>query len=318
MAMTTHQDDLELSLLRTFLAVVRFGSMGRAAIAVYRTQPAVSQQMVKLEKIIGHKVFARTRGGVKLTRHGEMLLPYANRALEINDDALARLREQSPTGSVRLGISEDTALAGLTAALKRFQSLHPDVSLEIAVARPAKLDLLLAEKEIDFAICDPSSATTAPVMEWNVSPGWFASAELTVDPLRALPLVLWHSSDSWQNSVLDSLRRSGWEWRVVFESASLDATLAAVESGLGVAAFLRETVRNVGIAEVKNVRLPALPQVRLGLFRSPAAASRAQLLMEAALATALMATTTDAATLLNYPKAPLPVEDVHSRMHDHS
>ena len=138
MTMTTHQDDLELSLLRTFLAVVRYGSMGRAAIAVCRTQPAVSQQMVRLEKIIGHKVFSRTRGGVKLTRHGEMLLPYANRALEINDDALARLREQSPSGPVRLGISEDTALAGLTAALKRFQSSHPDVSLEIVVARPAK------------------------------------------------------------------------------------------------------------------------------------------------------------------------------------
>ena len=104
---------------------------------------------------------------------------------------------------------------------------------------------------------------------------------------------------------------------MVFESASLDASLAAVESGLGVAAFLRETVRNAGIAEVKKFRLPALPQVRLGLFRSPAAASRGQSLVEAALATALMATTSDAATLLNYPRAPLPIDGVHSRMHDH-
>jgi DNA-binding transcriptional LysR family regulator len=203
----------------------------------------------------------------------------------------------------------------LTVALKRFQSSHPEVSLEIVVAGPTKIDQLLANQEIDFAICDPSSATAALVMEWSASPAWFASAELTIDPLRSLPLVLWHSSSSWQNSVLDSLRDSGWEWRVVFESASLDATLAAVESGLGVAAFLRETVRNAGIAEVKNVRLPALPQVRLGLFRSPAAASRAQSLMEAALATALMATVGGGAAL---PKYPLPVEDVHSRVHDHS
>jgi DNA-binding transcriptional LysR family regulator len=98
MVMTTYQNDLEFSLLRTFLAIVRYGTMRRAATAVCRTQPAVSQQMFRLEKIIGQKVFSRTRGGVKLTHHGEMLVPYANHALELNDEALARLREESASG----------------------------------------------------------------------------------------------------------------------------------------------------------------------------------------------------------------------------
>jgi DNA-binding transcriptional LysR family regulator len=42
---------------------------------------------------------------------------------------LARLREESASGSVRLGVSEDMALSGLTATLKRFQSSHPEVLL---------------------------------------------------------------------------------------------------------------------------------------------------------------------------------------------
>jgi DNA-binding transcriptional LysR family regulator len=304
MAITTYQDDLEFSLLRTFLAVIRYGSMGRAATAICRTQPAVSQQMLRLEKIIGQKVFSRTRGGVKLTRHGEMLVPYANRALELNEEARARLREESASGPVRLGVSEDTALAGLTPALKRFQSSHPEVLLEIFVAGPAKLDLLLAKGELDFVICDPSSVAAAPVMEWQACPVWFASTELPIDPFRPLPLVVWQSSGSWHDGILDCLHRYGWEWRVVFESASLDATLAAVESGLGVAALLRETVRNPGIAEVKNVRLPVLPKVRFGLFRGSAASSRAQALMEAALATSLKATTANGVAV----PGPLPVE----------
>ena len=74
MTMTTDREDLELSLLRTFLAVVRHGSMGRTAAAVAKTQPAVSQQMLRLEKIIGRKLFYRSRGGVKLTSHGELLV----------------------------------------------------------------------------------------------------------------------------------------------------------------------------------------------------------------------------------------------------
>lgn len=317
MAMTTHQNDLEFSLLRTFLAVIRYGSMGRAATAVCRTQPAVSQQMSRLEKIIGKKVFSRTRGGVKLTRHGEMLLPYANRALELNEEALARLREESASGQVRLGVSEDTALAGLTPALKRFQSSHPEVLLEVLVAGPAKLDLLLTEGELDFVVGHPCSVAATPVLEWQTRPAWFASTELSIDPFHTLPLVLWQSSGSWTDGILDSLRRSGWGWRVVFESASLDAALAAVESRLGVAALLRETVRNTGIGEVKRVRLPVLPEVRLAMFRS-SVTSRAQTLMEAALATSLKATTANGAALDAYPKATLPVDTNRPQLHDHA
>jgi DNA-binding transcriptional LysR family regulator len=106
MVMTTYQNDLEFSLLRTFLAIVRYGTMGRAATAVRRTQPAVSQQMFRLETIIGRKVFSRTKGGVKLTHHGEMLVSYANRALELNDQALARLREKPASGPLHLVRSE--------------------------------------------------------------------------------------------------------------------------------------------------------------------------------------------------------------------
>lgn len=317
MAMTTYQNDLEFGLLRTFLAVIRCGSMGRAAKTVCRTQPAVSQQMLRLEKIVGKKVFSRTRGGVKLTRHGEMLVPYANRALELNEEALARVRDESASGLVRLGVSEDTALAGLTSTLKRFQSSHPDVALEIFVAGPAKLDMLLAKGELDFVIANPSSVAATPVMEWQARPAWFASTELSIDPFGTLPLVLWQSSGSWHDWILDSLSRSGWEWRVVFESASLDAALAAVESGLGVAALLRETVRNAGVGEVKKVRLPVLPEVQFAMFRGKSRSTRAQALMEAALAASLKATTANAGVLHDYPRVPLPVKDGRSQLHDH-
>src|SRR5258708_10095214 len=127
MSITTDRRDLELSLLRTFLAVVRIGSMGRTAVAVAKTQPAVSQQMQRLEQIVGRKLFYRSRGGVSLTSHGELLVAYATRAIDLNDQVLARLREESTSGPVCLGVSEETALAGLTLALKQFQKSHPEV-----------------------------------------------------------------------------------------------------------------------------------------------------------------------------------------------
>ena len=249
--------------------------------------------MSRLEKIIGQKVFSRTRGGVKLTRHGEMLVPYANRALELNEEALARLREESASGQVRLGVSEDTALAGLTPALKLFRSLHPDIALEILVTEPAKLDLLLASGELDFAIGNREFNHGNPVMQWRTRPAWFASTELSID---AFPdpsaRTMAKFQVPWHHGILDALRRTGWEWRVVFESASLDASPGSgrIRPGRGGAAS-RNGSKQQALAEIKQMRLPILPEVQFGLFRSNAAPSRAQARMESGLAASLQATT---------------------------
>jgi DNA-binding transcriptional LysR family regulator len=265
--------------------------MGRTAAAAAKTQPAVSQQMLRLEKIIGRKLFYRTRGGVKLTSHGELLVTYANRAVDLNDEALARLGEEAAAGPVRLGVSEQTALAGLTPALKRFQTTHPGVELKLMVATPGKLEFLLMQGELDFVISDPVRVAGLPVIEWRSRLAWLASTDFSIEPLKSLPLVLCQSTNWWHDKILSSLRRAGWEWRVVFESASLDATMAALDSGLGVSALLPETVRNPGICEVKTAGLPVLPEARLGLFRSPTATNRARVMMEVALAASIQAAT---------------------------
>jgi DNA-binding transcriptional LysR family regulator len=285
--MKTNREDLELSLLRTFLAVVRHGSMGRTAAAVAKTQPAVSQQMLRLEKIVGRKLFYRSRQGVTLTSHGELLAAYANRAIDLNGEVLGRLREESAAGPLRLGVSEETALAGLTLGLKQFQRNHPDIELKLIVAAPGKLESLLAQGELDLAIGDPGRIGEQPVIQWRSRLVWLASEHLLIDPFKVLPLVMCESTNWWHEAILSSLRGSGWEWRVVFESVSLDATLAALDAGMGVAALLPETVRNSRITEVKYAKLPELPEARFGMFRSRSAPTRARALMEAALANSL-------------------------------
>jgi len=286
-SLTSDRQDLEISLLRTFLAVVQHGSMGRTAAAGTRTQPAVSQRILRLEKIIGRKLFYRSRNGVKLTSHGELLVQYARRAIDLNEEALARLRGGSASGPLRLGVSEQTALAALAPALKRFQKAQPDVELNLMVAAPAKLEFLLTQGELDFVITDPTQIEDRPIVEWRSRLTWFARRDFSIDPLKPLPLVLCASTNWWRDKILSSLRRSGWEWRVVFESASWDATLAALDSGMGVSALLPEAVRSTGIIEVDYARLPLLPEVRFGMFRSPSVATKATALIETALASSL-------------------------------
>src|SRR5271157_2331263 len=105
--------DLELGLLRTFLVAVDCGSLRKTAAAIDKTQPAVSHQMLRLEKIVGHKLFARGRNGITLTHHGELLMAYASRAVDLNDEILVRLRGERPGGRVAIGMSNGVAMAGL-------------------------------------------------------------------------------------------------------------------------------------------------------------------------------------------------------------
>jgi DNA-binding transcriptional LysR family regulator len=276
--------DLELGLLRTFLAVVHHGSLGRTAAAVEMTQPAISQQMMRLERIVGRKLFARGRNGVRLTRHGELLVEYANRAVELNQETLSRLRAESVSGHVALGMSADVALAGLSPALKRFQSIHPDLGLRIVVTTPARLDALLKGGQLDLVIANLSAMKATPSARWLVPLEWAARKDLNVEKSRPIPLVLFENPCSWQEEMLASLRKAGWEWRVTFESASFDAILTAAQSGLGVAALPDEAIRTFKVGRLPAEGLPPAPKVEFGMFPATALASGRRSMLEVAIA----------------------------------
>jgi len=275
-----------LGLLRTFLAVVHHGSLGRTAVAAAMTQPAISQQMLRLEKIVGQRLFARNRDGVKLTPHGELLIAYANRAVDLNEEALLRLRGDCVNRSVSLGMTADVALMGFIPALKHFQSAHPEVEAKVIITSAARLDTLLQEGELDLAIGDPASISGTPVMECAVPLAWVANRDVVVDRSRILPLLLLEGRCAWRDEVFAALRKAGWDWRVVLESSSLDAIQAAVESGLGVSALLLKAVHNSEIRLLEHAALPSPPSLQFGVFRASAVPNRARAAMEAALAAA--------------------------------
>src|SRR6185436_10566300 len=82
--------DLETALLRSFVTAVRAGSISRAATALGQTQPALSQQIRKLESVIGRPLLNRSQAGVSPTRAGEELLPYAERIISLSTQALVQ------------------------------------------------------------------------------------------------------------------------------------------------------------------------------------------------------------------------------------
>jgi DNA-binding transcriptional LysR family regulator len=117
--------DLEIDLLRAFVAVAETGGFTAASDIVGRSQSAVSQKIIRLEELLGHRLFERTSRSLRLTRDGEQLLMTARRMLELNDIAVRSMLEPAAVGALRLGISEDFVPRQLPGLLARFRRLRP-------------------------------------------------------------------------------------------------------------------------------------------------------------------------------------------------
>ena len=84
------ESEFDLSLLRTFVAIVETGGLTTAGRVVGRTQPAVSHQAKRLECAVGRPIFGSDKRHLTLTREGEILLGYARNMLKLNDELRAR------------------------------------------------------------------------------------------------------------------------------------------------------------------------------------------------------------------------------------
>ncbi|GAA1897193.1 LysR family transcriptional regulator [Asanoa iriomotensis] len=255
--------DLETVLLRAFLTAARAGSIGRAAVALGHSQPAVSQQLRKLERAVGQELLQRSTAGVVLTKAGETLLPYAERILTLAAQAL-RAPGEPLTGHCGIGLTEDLAAAGLPQALADFARMHPGATLEIVTGPGPAVREAFDSGRVQLALTDPADLAEPP--RWTVRRPltWVAhkSVDLTADPL---PLVLFSEPGGWRAPLLAALDAADRPWRVAFESTSLAGVQAAVRAGLGVAALLPANVEPGTAVD----GLPALPGVEIGIVRRP-------------------------------------------------
>jgi len=272
--------DLDISLLRMFAAVVAYRSMGKAAAAVDVTQPAVSQQMLRLERVVGQKLFTRGRNGIVLTVYGELLVKHANRMLDLNDEILLSFRKNRPENPVALGMTNGIAMAALAPSLRRFQNLQPHSELRVLTGPPHKLEALLMRGELHLGVAELTLMHKDPVARLHLQLEWAAPKNFQIDQFRTVPLVLFEEECPWQKGLLDSLRETGCGWRVAFESASLDAILAATQSGLGIAVLPKEFVRNSRLAPFSHPALPVAPKVEFGLFGASVLPNAARTLLE--------------------------------------
>src|SRR6266700_6727020 len=145
---------MEFSQLEFFVTVVEEGSFSKAAERVYRTQPAVSIAIRRLEEEIGAPVFERSQKAPALTELGELVYDYAKRILSLRDqtlDAVAELRSLQ-RGRVRIGANESTSLYLLPQLILEYREQHPNVKVEIYRHVSERLPREVLGRNVVFAL----------------------------------------------------------------------------------------------------------------------------------------------------------------------
>lgn len=262
--------NLDLDLLRTFVAVADLNTFAAAAAAVCRTQSAVSQQMQRLEQLVGKELFARHGRNKLLTEHGIQLLGYARKILRFNDEACMSLMFSNLQGVLTLGASDESADTILPFLLNRISSVYPKLALDVSVKRNAFMVEMLTENEVDLVVTthrpgqfDSLTLRTSPTH-------WYCAAEYVLQKGEPIPLVLLDDPSPFRDMVLAALNEASIPWRLAYVASTLPAVRAAVKAGLGVTArpveMMSPDLRVLGQSE----GLPSLPDTEYLLCHNAA------------------------------------------------
>jgi len=271
---------VQFSQLAYFVAVSETRHFTRAARQLHVAQPSLSQQIRALERELGAALFTRTRGNIALTEAGEVLLPVARRMLADADRAQVEVREllSLRRGRLRLGATPSLLTGLLPDLVARFAGDHPGVRLTVSEGGSRALVEELAAGGVDLALVilplahpDPTLVTTPlrdeELVLASAGPPPSGDGPVALADLAGVPLVVPHPGYDLHALTVQACRAAGFEPVFAVEGGELDAVMALVGAGVGVAVLPAAAVRRAG--------LRATPIAPPGLHRTIGLAYRA-------------------------------------------
>jgi DNA-binding transcriptional LysR family regulator len=261
---------MELAQLEAFMAVIREGSFSAAAKALYRTQPAISQTIKKLEDEVGRPLFDRASRRGLLTDAGRVLAVHAERLLNFRKQALTALDDvrQLRSGRLTLAANELTCLY-LLPLLHEFRRLYPSVHVTVQRAFASRIPGQVLDYGADLGIVtfrpDLELLTSIVVyrdeLAFVVPPGhiYARRPQVSIEELAGESFVAHHVASPYRQRVIETFQNKRVQLQMPVELPTIDAIKKFVAMGNGVAllpaiAVEGEIVRK----ELVRVRVPEL------------------------------------------------------------
>ena len=197
------------------------------------------------------------------------MLGYARRMLDLHAEAQTALHGEAVSGLVRLGVPDDYARKYLTPVLRRFAPRHGGVEIQLDCEQSTSLIPRVARGELDLALVSRDHARRGTLL-FHEPMVWVGSEQFDVWSRDPLPIAVYEEASLGRRSAIHSLATQGRAYKVVYNSSSLAGQIAAVESGLAIAALTQcsapEHLQVLGRAQ----GLGPLEPMQVAIYRSPA------------------------------------------------
>ncbi|SDW66404.1 transcriptional regulator, LysR family [Ruegeria halocynthiae] len=257
--------NLDITTLRSFVAVADHGGVTRAAGFLHLTQSAVSMQLKRLEELLGLELLDRSGRTIALTASGEQLLAFARRMIALNDEVIGRLTDQAFEGEVVLGVPHDVVHPFIPRVLKRFNASFPRVSVNLVTSNTRHLKEEFVRGGFDLVLTTESGAGEGAETLHQMPLRWVGA--LNGSAWRQKPLRLGFCRNCiFRPVAITALDDAGIEWDMSVDSDSDRTVEATVSADLAVGVLLEGTQPSHQELIDHSGVLPELPVQFINLY----------------------------------------------------
>lgn len=238
---------MDLRQLRYFTQIVESGSLSKASRQLFIAQPALSQQLSKLEDEVGKPLFNRSSKGVTPTENGLALYHHARFMLRQLDQALSIARRESGAvhGMVSVGLPATTVSALGLPLVRRVRERYPSILLNVVEGMSGHLGQMMRLGQLDLAVLFASDVAQDVSVDALLEEELFAMlpkhstlvpprrTSVTLAEAAALPLILPTGEHGLRRRIAAEFEQRNLSPRIVAEIDSLSLLMTCVYDGIG-------------------------------------------------------------------------------------
>lgn len=261
--------NLDITTLRSFVAVADSGGVTRAAGFLHLTQSAVSMQLKRLEEMLGLELLDRSGRTIALTASGDQMLTYARRMVALNDELITRLTDQAFEGEITLGVPQDIVYPAIPRVLQQFNAAYPRVKVQLISSYTKRLKEQFSKGEADLILTTEANAATEAETLARRPLCWIGAPGGSIWRQRPLRLAFCRYC-TFRPRVSEALDGAGIEWEMAVETESDRTIEATVSADLAVTCGIDGTEPPYLSPIDHGGTLPDLPDQKINLYGADA------------------------------------------------
>lgn len=270
--------NISLDWYKCFYEVAKSKSYTDASNKMFVTKQAVTDTIKKLESGLDTKLFHRSNNGVKLTKEGEELLNYIEKALDLIEvgEKLVVMKNDLDTGEITIGSLSHISAFYLMPYIEKVRKEHKGLNVKLITAPNGKeLIELLEEHKIDFAVdttkLDNYNSQIIKEKIKDISNIFISNKPIEIKDLKELEnynFILGLGYTSTSKRLISTLKENEINIKSKTEIDITELKVNAVKRGMGIGYVLKDAVKNeLKNKEVFEVKIPIeLPTSSLNLI----------------------------------------------------